>query len=134
MPEYAAPTNTSNPIMNPVIYWRVSAWTLAATAVLGIVMSAVNDGEFIDGFLNFDWTHNIVHVVLAAAAFLFGYANLPGSTAKTFAIIFGFVYGGLGAFGLFVDEVGPMHLEMGENLIHLLLGAWGLVAGFGSKA
>lgn len=134
MSEYATPTNTTNPIMNPVLYWRVSAFALTAVALLGIVLNAINEGDLLGkNFLAFDWTHNILHVVLALAAFIFGFAALPGNVVKTFAIIFGFVYAGLGVVGFITDEVGPIGLELGENLVHLLLGAWALVAGFGAK-
>ncbi|HLF16640.1 MAG TPA: DUF4383 domain-containing protein [Candidatus Thermoplasmatota archaeon] len=139
MTEYATPTNTSNPIMNPGLYWRVSAFALAAVALLGIVWNAV-EGENnvgITDVLQFDWTHNIVHVVLAGAAFIFGFANLPGKVVKTAAIVFGVVYLGLGILGFVLgngEEVAmSMNLEWGENALHLLLGGWGLVAGLGSR-
>lgn len=134
MSEFATPTNTTNPIMNPVTYWRVTAFALAATAVLGIILSATNNEDLLGAnFLTFDWTHNILHVVLALAAFVFGFAALPGNIVKTFAIIFGFVYAGLGVTGFVTETVGPIGLELGENLIHILIGAWALVSGFGAK-
>lgn len=134
MSDYATPTNTTNPIMNPVLYWRVSAIALTGVALLGIVLNAMGEGTLLGkNFLAFDWTHNILHVVLALAAFVFGFANLPGTVVKTFAIIFGFVYAGLGVFGFFVSDVGPLGLELGENLVHIVLGAWALTAGFGAK-
>lgn len=133
MSEYATPTNTTSPIMNPVLYWRVSAFALTAVALLGIILNIVGQGDLLGkNFLAFDWTHNILHVVLAAAAFVFGFMALPGNVVKTFAIVFGFVYAGLGVTGFFTD-VGPIGLELGENLVHILLGAWALVAGFGAK-
>jgi hypothetical protein len=134
MSETVTPTNTTNPVMNPLLYWRVSAFALTAVALLGIVLNAIGEGTLLGAdFLAFDWSHNILHVVLAGAAFIFGFAALPGKTLKMFAIVFGFVYLGLGVLGFVVDEVGPIHLELGENLVHLLLGAWALVAGFGAK-
>lgn len=128
-------TTTRNPVMDPVVYWRVSAFALTAVALLGIVLNATGNGTLLGkDVLAFDWSHNILHVVLAAAAFLFGFAALPGRMVKTFAIVFGAVYAGLGVLGFFTTSVGPIHLEIGENLVHLLLGAWGLVAGIGGKA
>ena len=140
MTEYATPTNTTNPIMNPVLYWRVSAVALAATAVLGIILNAIDQPNLLgEDFLAFDWTHNIVHIVLAGAAFVFGFANLPGNIVKTFAIVFGVVYAGLGIVGFItgvvdgLEETLSLHLEIGENIVHLLLGGWALVAGFGAR-
>lgn len=135
MSELATSTTARNPVMDPAVYWRTSAFALAAVALLGIVLSAMGQADLLgSGFLAFDWSHNILHVVLAGAAFLFGFGNLPANLVRTFAMAFGFVYGGLGALGFFVADLGVIHLELGENLVHLALGAWGLVAGFGSKA
>ena len=79
MSEYATPTNTSNPVLNPRTYWRVSAFALTAVALLGIIVNAIT-GEVsgIPSFREFYWTHNILHVVLAAAAFVFGFGHVPG--------------------------------------------------------
>ena len=144
MPETARPTNTTNPILDPVIYWRVSAFALTAVALLGIVLNATGNGNLLatgtthNHLLPFTWTHDIVHVVLALAAFIFGFANLPGRLLKAFAIIFGVVYGGLGIVGFVTANplgTGNLALNLTEtlNAVHLLLGAWALVAGFGAK-
>ncbi|MGB1585733.1 MAG: hypothetical protein ACPHID_01650 [Thermoplasmatota archaeon] len=138
MSEYATPTNTTNPMLNPRTYWRVSAFALTAVALLGIIINAVT-GEVagISGFLEFDWAHNILHVVLAAAAFVFGFGNIPGQVSKIFAIVFGFVYLGLGvlglAMGMTTELFGIIGLELGENLVHVVLGLWALVAGFTAR-
>ena len=135
MSEYATPINTTNPILNPRTYWRVSAFALTAVALLGIIVNAIT-GEVagIPSFLEFDWAHNILHVVLAAAAFVFGFGNIPGNVSKVFAIVFGFVYMGLGILGLAMgmtsELFGLIGLELGENLVHVLLGGWALAAGF----
>ena len=135
MTELATPTTTRNPILDPAVYWRLSAFALTAVALLGIVLGAMGQADLLGaGFLAFDWSHTILHVVLAGAAFLFGFGNLPAKLVRTFAIVFGFVYGALGVLGFFVADLGVIHLELGENLVHLLLGAWGLLAGLGSKA
>ena len=107
---------------------------MTAVALLGILLSAMDQEDLLGGgFLAFDWGHNIVHVALACLAFLFGFADLPARVVRTFAIVFGAVYGGLGLLGFFVADLGVLHLELGENLIHLALGLWGLVAGLGSR-
>ena len=148
MSEYARPTNTTNPILDPVIYWRVTAFALTAVALLGIVLASIYGGgaeTTKDQILAFDghhglgltWTHNVVHVVLALAAFVFGFANVPGNVAKTFAILFGFVYAVLGVVGfLFTNPLGDglaLNLGASLNAVHLLIGGWALVAGLGAR-
>lgn len=132
-------TENTNFLANPVAYFRISGIALAAVAVLGIIMSAVNKGGFIDGFLEFDWTHNIVHILLAAIGILLGFGNIASSVVKTFAIVLGAVYVVLGVVGFIsVDAfiLGGLgfHLELGENLVHLIIGAYGLTAGLMAKA
>lgn len=148
MSEYARPTNTTNPVMDPVLYFRVAAYGLTAVAILGIVFASLwGGGETStktqilafdsNHFLGLTWTHNIVHVILALACFVFGFANMPANIVKTFAIVFGFVYAGLGVVGfLLTNPLGDaMALNLGASLnaVHLLLGAWALVAGFGAR-
>ncbi|MGB1697661.1 MAG: hypothetical protein ACPHK8_04620 [Thermoplasmatota archaeon] len=139
MSEYAQqPTNTTNAFLNPRVYWKVSAFALSAVALLGIVVNIfAGNNEGLDNFLKFDWAHNVLHVVLAGAAFLFGFGNFSGQITKTFAIIFGFVYLGLGVVGLIggltFELAGLLSLELGENLVHVVLGGWALTAGFAAR-
>lgn len=142
MSDYATPTNNVPTILNPVIYFRISAFALAAVAVLGFLMNIIDGSNistslgFGGTFLQFTYTHDVVHLVLAAAAFLFGFGNLAGNTVKAFAIIFGVVYVLLGVVGFFAfngtkDEF--LALTPALNIVHLLLGAYALTAGFASK-
>lgn len=138
----ARPTTTPSaaaadqrPFLDAAFYWRFNAFALTGVALLGIVLTAMDHpGLFGSRVLAFDWPHNLLHVVLAGVAFLFGFAALPRRLVRSLAIVFGFAYGGLGLFGFFVPTLGAMHLEVTEDLLHLALGAWGLVVGFGSKA
>ena len=140
MSEYARTTNNVPTLLQPVIYFRVSAWALALVALLGFVLNAMNQGNalsFGNTFLNFTWAHDIVHTVLAAAAFLFGYATLPGRTVRIFAIIFGVVYAGLGVAGFFTLTASSgdafLALTPGVNVVHLALGGYALIGGIMSK-
>lgn len=136
----------ANPIMNATWYARITGIALLTIALLGIVLSSIGEngeyGLFCDGgkmtcegasaadsFLAFDWTHNIVHVLLAAAALYVGFAA-TANVATLYAKVFGVVYAALGVTGFFAADLAIMHLELGENLVHLLIGAWGIVAGF----
>lgn len=149
MSDYARPTNATNPILDPVVYWRVSAFALSAVAILGIVLASISGGDA-EGAqdqalafhgthgLGFTWTHNVLHVVLALAAFVFGFANLPGRAVKAFAIVFGVVYAGLGVLGFLLtnplgDGALALNLGVGLNVVHLLIGAWALAAGLAAR-
>lgn len=81
-------------------------------------------------FLAFDWTHNVLHVVLAAVALYVGFGPVGAAMTTNYARYFGIVYLALGVLGFFVPALGPLHLELGENVIHLLIGGWGAYAGF----
>lgn len=130
---------------SPSGYWRISAIVLVAVALLGIVLNLLGEGsqnyfpswEFMESVLVFDWPHNIVHIGLAAIALVFGFTGLRTSQAsKPTAGVIGVVYLLLGIAGFFpafadllADGVG-LHLEIGENIFHLLLGGWGAFVGF----
>jgi len=134
MSEYATLPDTTRLLLEPRTYWRISAFALAATALLGIVLNAIGQGALLAPFLAFDWTHNVVHAALAGAAFLFGFGRVPATAVRAFAVVFGIVYGALGILGLFVADLGILHLELGENLVHIVLSAWALAAGLTGKA
>lgn len=140
-----------NPLMSPRIYAQVTGIALAAIALLGIVLSTMGQGGhagifcqeavFCEGeaaessFLGFDWTHNVVHVLLAAVALFVGFSS-KRHRAATYAKVFGTVYVALAIVGFIppvanlLDTLLALHLELGENLVHLLIGGWGVVTGF----
>jgi len=138
----------ANPLLNPKNYAKITGLALAATAVLGIALSSMGtNGEYglfcnspsattCEGdashksFLGFDWTHNIVHVVLASIALLVGFAGFGVNYARPYAQVFGAIYTALGITGFIVSDLGILHLEVGENLVHLAVGGYGLLAGF----
>lgn len=122
----------TNALLTAKIYARITGVALLATALLGIVMEVANKGTFVKGFLNFDWTHDILHVVLAGAALAAGFLA-DGAYARIYARVFGVVYTGLAIAGFVSADVVKslgIHLELGENLVHAVIGAWGLVVGF----
>lgn len=138
----------ANPILNPKNYAKITGLALAATALLGIVLSAMGaDGMYglfcsepsattCEGaaseksFLGFDWPHNILHVVLATIALLVGFASFGAAYARLYAQVFGAIYALLGVVGFFVTDLAIIHLEVGESLVHLAVGGYGLLAGF----
>lgn len=129
-----------HPASNPAgvrLYWRASGLALAAVALLGIALNATANAALLgSGFLAFDWTHNVVHVLLAAVALVLGFAAVDVAVSKGVAKVVGLVYLGLAVVGFLsatVFGIGTLlglHLELGENLVHLLIGGWGAYVGF----
>lgn len=116
---------------------------LLLIGVLGVVALAVGVVGFLsEEFLLFDQTHNVIHLLLGGIAAYVGFSEQLGLGAPyldpiAYGKIFGFVYMGLGVLGFatggellgIADAIG-LHLELGENLIHVAVGAMALVAGF----
>lgn len=139
---------TTNPLLDPKVYWRVNAFAVSAVTLLGIVMAVIYGGgqaSAKDQLLAFDshhglgltWTHTAVHAVLAIAAFVFGFSSISPRVVKTFAMIFGVVYLGLGILGFIVSNPlgGGLALNLGASLnaVHILLGGWALTAGLAAR-
>lgn len=132
------PRTTTSPAAT--LYWRVSGIALAAVAGLGILLSAIGASTLLgEGFLAFDWTHNVVHVLLAVVALGIGFSSIEAAVSKNLAKLVGGVYLLLGVVGFIgpvvdaLDTLLALHLEFGENLVHVALGAWGLYAGYASE-
>lgn len=125
-------------------YWRITAIALTAVALLGLIVNAIGgnnaytpDIELMESILVFDWAHDIVHVALAGIAIAFGFTALRTEDfSKPVAGTIGVVYLLLGVAGFIpgfvdlLDDLIMLHLEAGENILHLLLGAWGAYVGF----
>lgn len=131
------------PALDPVVVFRISAWVLGLVALVGLVSATLPQTKVNDQFLagigiQFTWAHNVLHILLVAAAALFGYAALEPRFVKSMAIVVGSVYLVLGVLGFFwlnwpADET-VLALTPTLNAVHLLLGAWALAAGLLSDA
>ena len=136
------PTETGPALLRPAVYFRISGFALLAVAILGLVMNLV-EGNYSHAlglgntFLNFTYAHDALHFVLAGAALMFGFANIPGHVVKLFAIVFGFVYLALGIAGFFVfnapHDTAFLALTPALDIVHILLGGYALTAGFMAK-
>ncbi|MFN2493181.1 MAG: DUF4383 domain-containing protein [Pyrinomonadaceae bacterium] len=110
--------------------------------ILGIVFLLIGVAGFaaptLMGF-HLGPAHNLVHIVSGAAALYFGFAGSL-SAAKTFSLIFGIVYLGLGIFGMTMGvgpdrmlAIGPLQLGTADHGLNILLGAVFLAAGLFTK-
>lgn len=115
-------------------YARLTGVLLLLTGVFGIAsLAAGYIGVISLDFLAWDQPHNVIHLALGGLALYVGFAPKPYLDPITYGKVFGVVYIGLAAAGTaFPALLAPigMHIELGEDLIHLLVGALGLVAGF----
>lgn len=131
MAEFATARAATGGALSAKAYWKITGPVLALVALLGIGLALAGVPRLLPGFLEFDAVHNVLHVALAALALTLGYGAASAALAKTAAKVVGVVYLALGVVGFFLANVfGLLHLEIGENLIHLALGAWGVAAGF----
>lgn len=85
----------------------------------------------------FSTTHNIVHLLSGAILAYLGFMGSE-SSQRMGAQIFGVVYGLVTLLGLFgVGGGNPfglmLHLNGAYNVIHLVIAAFGLYAGFAKK-
>lgn len=110
--------------------------------ILGVVFLLVGLVGFVSPNLlgaHLNAAHNVVHLVSGAVALYFGFAGSL-SAAKTFCLVFGLVYLGLGVLGLLLGAppdrmfmLGPLHFGQADHGIHILLGVIFVAGGFLTK-
>jgi len=110
--------------------------------ILGVVFLLVGVLGFVSPNLlgaHLTAPHNVVHLVSGAVALYLGFAGTL-SAAKTFALVFGVVYLGLGVLGLGMGTgtdrmwmLGPLHFGQADHGIHILLGVIFLAGGLFTK-
>ncbi len=84
------------------------------------------------GLITFHPAHNIIHLVSGAIGLLAGVNKNP-KVPRTFAQVFGVVYTLVAIVGFMgVRDLGPIQLGLNTtyNVIHVAIGALGLLAGF----
>ncbi len=138
MPEYPRTTNHLPTLLEPVMFFRISAFALTGIAAVGLLMGMVGQAyalSYGNRLVNFTWAHDLTHLVLAAAAVLFGFATLPGPTVRLFAIIFGCFYlvFGIAGFAVWSDPASSgyafLALTPALNGLHVALGAYAILCG-----
>jgi len=94
--------------------------------ILGYVDNPIV-GDSPDAIFHADSTHNMVHIISGAVFLLI--AILAPSLTRTFMIIFGLVYLGLGIMGMvntgeggMVELLGFLHVNNADNYLHIGLG------------
>ena len=109
------------------LYCRVTGIVLLLVGVLGVVQFGI------PGFLSINEPAEIaVHFITGALATYAGFGGGSyGRSAVLYARVFGIVYLIL-CIGFFVPDLLPglIHFDLGCNLVHLVLGLWGVYAGY----
>ncbi|HEU4962288.1 MAG TPA: DUF4383 domain-containing protein [Bacilli bacterium] len=105
------------------IFARVAGWLALLLGILGFFVTDLL------GIIQFDTTQNIVYLVLGILGIA---ASRTDNWARLFGQVFGTVYLIVGVIGFFLPELLGLHLEVAENLLHIILGAWGLYAVLGA--
>jgi hypothetical protein len=122
-------------LLEPRSFARAWAVVLAALVLAGITLELAGRPALVPGFLEFDWTHDLLHVVLLGLAVHFGWLARPAAT-RTYARVFGIggllvaAIGFIPATAAALHDATAWHSELGENAVHGLLGVWGSIAGF----
>ena len=119
-----------------LLYWRATAALLVLVAAAGFALVALGKAALLGSLLVFDTTHNVLHAALALVAIVFATGLVPPRATRVAAGWVGVFYLALAVLGFLSGRLfglGPLvglHLELGENALHLLLGAWGAYVGF----
>ncbi|HLF82810.1 MAG TPA: DUF4383 domain-containing protein [Blastocatellia bacterium] len=112
--------------------------------LVGVVFIAVGIVGFFEPNLlgaHLGKTHNVVHLASGVVSLYLGLKGSLGA-ARTFCIVFGIVYGLLGAAGFVAGAAPDYHLAITEHLnlmtrdhiIHIAIGVLYLIGGFSTKS
>jgi len=125
-----------NFLLSPQGFLRVGGVVLIVVGLLGFIgVIGPTQNSLFSSYWYFDnaenWAHLVLGIVALIAAFTF-----PAMVNKTLVIVLG-VFGALvGLYSLFgsipggVTFLGAMLQNPADTLLHLVVGAWALVAGF----
>ena len=115
-------------------------WAGYLLLVLGILGFILPGGTLIPDWLVFDMAENWAHLLLGVVALAVVYGVKDHATHKWLAALYGVVALVIGIWGFLVignpmpNFYGISNLENPlDNLVHLVVGVWGLWAAFGGK-
>lgn len=110
---------------------------MALFGVVGLVATAQGKAVALSPWLSFDKPQDIFHLAMGLAALALGFAPVPDRLSRRLAIAVGTLYLALGVLGSLHGNLygyparagARTHLEMTENIVHFLVGAWGAYVG-----
>lgn len=131
-----APTSSDHAARDPDrnaarTWFLVQAFLLLATALLGL-FGPVADA--LHGLrMHIEGGEDALHWVLGIAALVIAFTVRSPRVAGALAVVFGAAYLATGILGFFVSEVGPWHVAIGDNLLHIALGVVSVVVGLATQ-
>lgn len=113
------------------LVWAVGI-VLTAVGVLGFVPGITTDGMLL-GIFEVDTVHNLIHLATGVVALLA--AMGMGLSTSLFFKVFGVVYALVAVLGLVMGSpiLGLVNANMADHVLHLVLAAVFLYAGFGMR-
>lgn len=105
------------------IFSRTAGWIFLILSVSGIFTDQLL------GLIRFDPILSFIHLILG----ILGMAAAANRKAMVYALWSGFLLIPFAIAGFLSPVLFGLHLEAPENLLHLILGGWGLYAGVYKK-
>ena len=97
-----------------------------AAGIAGFIPGLVTDGNLLLGIFEIDSMHNGVHLLSGIIALV---SATQFSYARLYFQVFGVIYTIVAILG-FITEGNMMHMNMADNLLHLVIGIASLYIGF----
>lgn len=125
--------------LTPKGFLQYGGIILLALGILGYILLVLfpPQGKFIGDVLYLDQTENIAHTLLGIVAIAAAYVLSPDLQKWLVAAVgaFGILVAiwGLLVIGAPAPNLGITNLEFLDDVIHLVVGAWGLYAAFVSR-
>jgi hypothetical protein len=122
--------------MNPRQFLIIGGVILLVLGILGFILQPVSEGRLLGEALWFDNAENIAHTILGIVAIAAAYV-LNATLQKWLTAIVGVVALVFTVLGLIVIGTPPTQLNLGvtnlellDDVVHLVVGVWALVAAF----
>ncbi|HUR61403.1 MAG TPA: hypothetical protein VM286_03445 [Candidatus Thermoplasmatota archaeon] len=129
-------TTTVRPARDPARMWMmVLGWVLVLTAILGLIQPVVDIMHKM--YFHIESGEMVLHWILAAVTLGLAYGLKDNRVLATLVIAYGAVYLLVGILGFFMGKpdspVAGWHVDIGDNILHIVLGLVTLGAGMASR-
>ncbi len=116
-------------ILSPKGFLQIGGIILVLIGILGFFLIGPTSDSLFGASWYFDNTENWAHLVLGIVALAVAYGVKDAGTQKTVTMVVGIVALLVGVYGFFSAELLGATLQNPlDNILHLVVGAWGLAA------